>query len=399
MTDVVVIGGGIVGLSAARAVQQRYPGASVVVAEKEPALASHQTGRNSGVVHSGIYYKPGSLKARTCIDGGAELVRFCQEHGIAYEQCGKLIVATDPSELPRLEALAERATAHGLAFTRLGPDGIRDHEPHAAGIAALHLPITGIVDYLGVCAVHERELAAAGGEVRLDTKVLSIEATAEGYRLVTNHGPLLTRSIVNCAGLHSDRVAKAAGAAPDARIVPFRGEYFDVVESRRHLVNTLIYPVPDPAFPFLGVHFTKMVSGAVHAGPNAVLALRREGYRWRDINLRDLADTLSYSGFWRLARKHGRTGMGEVARSLSKERFTHSLQRLVPEIQADDLVRSKAGVRAQALTRDGGLVDDFLITGSGTSVHVCNAPSPAATSSLAIGASIAERLELPLLAR
>jgi (S)-2-hydroxyglutarate dehydrogenase len=390
--DVVVIGGGIVGLSAALACLQQRPGSAVVVLEKEPAVAAHQTGHNSGVIHSGIYYKPGSLKAQYCIEGNAEMVEFCQAHGIPYDICGKVIVATERSELDRLDALYQRAQAHGIAAERIGPAGIAEHEPHAVGIAGLWISSTGIVDYTAVSRAYAQSIAAAGGSVRLNTRVTGMHQRDGLTMLSTTTGDVRARFVVNCAGLHSDRMVTMAGATPPAKIVPFRGEYYELAPAARHLVRGLIYPVPDPEFPFLGVHFTRMIDGSVHAGPNAVLALRREGYRKRDISLRDTAETLRYPGFWRLARKHARSGAREMARSVSKQLFLRSLQRLVPAITRADLVPTHAGVRAQALALDGKLVDDFSFSDSPGALHVCNAPSPAATSSLPIGRAIAQRL-------
>jgi (S)-2-hydroxyglutarate dehydrogenase len=394
MFDVAVIGGGIVGVATALAVTERFPGSSVVVIEKERELAFHQTGNNSGVLHSGIYYKPGSLKATYCRDGNAALVRFCDEHDIAYQICGKIIVATDPAELPRLDALAERATAHGLTWERLGPDGLKDHEPNVAGIGGLYLPSTGITDYRAIVRTYARLVEKRGGTIRLGTKVTGLRRDGDAHVIETTGGELRATALVNCAGLHSDRIAKLAGEDTDAKIVPFRGEYYELAPDARHLVKGLIYPVPDPDFPFLGVHFTKMIDGSVHAGPNAVLALKREGYRKRDINLRDTAETLVYPGFLRLARKHFGNGMQEMARSFSKRLFLKSLQRLVPDVALDDLVPAHAGVRAQALTPAGALVDDFSIIEGDRSLHVCNAPSPAATSSLEIGRAIAAKVAL-----
>ncbi len=390
--DTVVIGGGIVGLASALAIAERRPGARIVVVDKEHVLAAHQTGHNSGVLHSGIYYRPGSLKAALCRAGNARMREFCDEEGIAYEVTGKLIVATERDELRRLDDLHARALAHGLDVERLGPDGLREHEPHVAGIAGLYLGATGIVDFKGVAAAMARRIEERGGEIRLGTEVSAIRRAGSGWTLETTNEPLTASVLVNCAGLQSDRVARKAGTDPGARIVPFRGEYYELVPEAQALVNGLIYPVPDPSFPFLGVHFTRMIDGSVHCGPNAVLAAKREGYRWRDVSVRDLADTFGYRGFWRLAGRHGRSGAGEVARSLSKRLFVRSLQRLVPELTRHDVARSAAGVRAQALAPDGSLIDDFLIVGDANTVHVCNAPSPAATSSLEIGRVIAERV-------
>ncbi len=392
--DVAVIGGGIVGLASALAIGERHPGASIVVLEKERELAHHQTGNNSGVLHSGIYYQPGSLKATMCRDGNAALQRFCDEHGIRYEICGKLIVATNDAELPKLASLEERAHAHGLAVERLGPDGLRDHEPHVVGVAGLFLPSTGITDYVAISAKYAELVVGRGGSVVTGVRATGIRRDGGDHVVSTDAGDVRAGFVVNCAGLHSDRVARLAGKDPGARIVPFRGEYYELAPSARGLVRGLIYPVPDPSFPFLGVHFTRMINGEVHAGPNAVLALAREGYRWRDVNGRDTFETLRYRGFHKLARKHFGAGMREVARSLSKHLFLRSLQTLVPDVRRGDLVPTHAGVRAQALKPDGGLVDDFLIIDGDRSLHVCNAPSPAATSSLEIGRSIAARVSL-----
>lgn len=389
MDDYLIIGGGIVGLATALALSDRHPGASIRVIDKEHTWAAHQTGRNSGVIHSGIYYKPGSLKAQLSRRGSASMVAFCREHGIPVEVTGKLIVATDHSELERLDALHERGRQNGLEVRRIGPAEARDHEPHVQAVAALHVASTGIVEYAQVCRTIVRLLDERGHRLRLGEEVVAIEPRGHDVAVVTTHGTYPARAVVNCAGLQSDRVAALTGIRPPAKIVPFRGEYFELVPSKRHLVRGLVYPVPDPAFPFLGVHFTRMIDGSVHAGPNAVLALRREGYRWRDVDVGDLREVLAYPGFRRLARTYYRDGAAEMARSLMKPLFVKSLQRLVPEVAIDDLVRSDAGVRAQALLPDGGLVDDFLIVPAGRVVHVLNAPSPAATSSLEIGREVA----------
>lgn len=389
-SDVIIIGGGIIGLATARAIGSADTSLRVTVIEKEADLAHHQTGNNSGVLHSGIYYRPGSLKASLCRAGNAALVDYCEDRGIPYEVCGKVIVATESEEVARLEVLHERALAHGLEVERLGPSGLADHEPNIAGVAGLWLPSTGIVDYVAVARSYGDDVVANGGVVLRSTRVESIERIDGSNHVATTAGDHVAPMVVNCAGLHSDRMVVAAGGVPEARIVPFRGEYYELADDRRDLVKGLIYPVPDPDFPFLGVHFTKMIDRSVHCGPNAVLALKREGYRKRDINARDLWDTLSYAGFWRLARKHGRAGAAEMARSASKRLFLRSLQRLIPDVALDDLVPTHAGVRAQALRPDGGLVDDFLIVENEGFVHVCNAPSPAATSSMEIGRSVAE---------
>ena len=391
--DAVVVGGGIVGLATALQLLRRRPGADVVVLEKEAVLVSHQTGRNSGVIHSGIYYRPDSDKLRTCREGRRLLMAFCDERSIPYELCGKLVVATDATQLDRLDRLAERAEANGIEAIRLGPAGITEHEPHARGVAALRVPDAGIVDYRLV----GEHLAAAvvddGGTIRCSTPVDAVTRRGDLVEIATATGPVRARHVVTCAGLHSDRLAeRSPGPGGGERIVPFRGEYFTVVPERAHLVNDLIYPVPDPDFPFLGVHLTRMIDGSIHAGPNAVPALAREGYRWRDVDPAEALRIATFPGTRRLARRYWRTGLGEIGRSLSKRAFTRALQRLVPEIGADDLVPSPAGVRAQALAPSGDLLDDFVWRGDATVLNVVNAPSPAATASLAIGAEIAERV-------
>jgi len=387
----VIIGAGIVGLATAYQAQRSRPGTRVTVLEKEPAVAAHQTGRNSGVIHSGIYYKPGSLKARNCRRGKALLEAFCREHDVPFETCGKVIVATREDELPALARIEERGRANGVACERIDARRLRDLEPHAAGIAALHVPETGIVDYRTVCARLVERIEHEGGQVRLGARVDGIETRPDGAALQTSAGEILASAVINCAGLHSDRVT-AMTATPPAKIIPFRGEYYELIPEARHLCRNLIYPVPDARFPFLGVHFTRMIAGGVECGPNAVLALAREGYAWRDFDLDDLTETLGYPAFWRLAARHWRMGLGEIRRSLSKRAFTHALQRLIPEIRERDLSPAPAGVRAQALAPDGALVDDFLIVRSERIINVCNAPSPAATSALAIGETIAAML-------
>jgi L-2-hydroxyglutarate oxidase len=384
----VVIGGGILGLAVADRIARTDPGARVTVVEKEPRWASHQTGRNSGVVHSGLYYPPGSLKATMCRAGAASMIRFAQEQGVAVERCGKLVVATDAGELEQLRRLAARGRANGLLVREVGPAEMAELEPHAAGVAGLHVPETAIVDYLGVCAALARRLAEHGADLRLATRVTGLREGPGATVVETSTGELEADAVVNCAGLQSDLVAGLGGHRPAARIVPFRGDYFELRPDRQHLVRALIYPVPDPQFPFLGVHLTRLVDGGVHAGPNAVLALAREGYTWRTVRPRELALTLGYPGFWRLARRHYAAGAVEVRRSLSRRRFAESLRRLVPEIRDEDLVPSTAGVRAQAVRRDGTLVDDFLIERVGRVVHVLNAPSPAATSAFEIAAHV-----------
>lgn len=391
--DIAVIGGGIVGCATALALSEIRPGARVVVLEKETRLAAHQTGHNSGVIHAGLYYRPGSLKARNCTTGREALYAFCREHGIPHESCGKVVVAVDEREVPVLEELERRGLANGLdGLERLDARQVRDHEPHAAAVAGLFVPQTGIVDYTRVTEVMGEIVRRHGGELRLGAGVRAIRREGALLRLQTAAGEVRARLLVNCAGLHCDRVARLAGVEPGLRIVPFRGEYYQVRHERRELVRHLIYPVPDPTLPFLGVHFTRMVDGTVEAGPNAVLAWKREGYRRCDLSPADLADILSYPGFWRLAGRFWRTGLAEYRRSFSKKAFVASLQRLVPDVSADDVLPGGAGVRAQAVDRDGRLVDDFRIVTGERMVHVLNAPSPAATASLSIGQVVAEEV-------
>ncbi|HEX6899095.1 MAG TPA: L-2-hydroxyglutarate oxidase [Thermoanaerobaculia bacterium] len=386
--DIAVAGGGLLGLATAMALSGR--GWNVAVLEAEDRLATHQSGHNSGVIHSGLYYKPGSLKATLCFEGARAMYRFCAEEGIAHERCGKLVVATSPEDLPRLEELERRGRANGLAgVRRLGPEEMREIEPHAAGIAALHVPETGIADYQGVARGYARRIEARGGTVRTGARVAGVHRNGSGLVVETAAGAVAASLLVNCAGLQSDRVARLCGAPVDVRIVPFRGEYYDLIPERRSLVRGLIYPVPDPRFPFLGVHLTRRVDGSVEAGPNAVLALKREGYRWRDVSLRDSAATFSWPGFWRLAARYPRISAYEVRRSLSKGMFVRDLQQLVPAIRPQDVHRSGSGVRAQALDAKGGLVDDFRIVRSEGAIHVLNAPSPGATASISIGERIA----------
>ena len=392
MHDFAVIGGGIVGLSTARSLLRRYSGAGVLVLEKEAGWARHQTGHNSGVIHSGVYYKPGSLKARFSKEGGERLVEFCREHGVAYEICGKVIVATEQEEIPSLRTLYERGVKNGLEVEKIGPEELKELEPHATGIAVLKVPSTGIVDFVGVAEALAKMVAREGGELRTGAEVTGISETGDGVELRTPGESFRARVLVNCAGLHSDRVAALSGVEAGAKVVPFRGEYYELEPERRYLVRNLIYPVPDPSFPFLGVHFTRSVEGGVEAGPNAVLGLAREGYKKKDLNARDLAETLSYPAFWRLVGRNWRTGAGEIWRSLSKKAFVRGLRRLVPDVEEDDLVPTEAGVRAQALMKDGALMDDFLIVKGERSVHVLNAPSPAATACIPIGESIADRV-------
>ncbi|MEV5511053.1 L-2-hydroxyglutarate oxidase [Streptomyces orinoci] len=391
--DVLVIGGGIVGLSTAYAITRAAPGTQVVVLEKERGPAFHQTGRNSGVIHSGIYYRPGSYKARFAVQGAAEMVKFCAEYGIAHEVTGKLIVATEHTELPRLHALVQRGRRNGIPVRELGPRQIAEFEPRVRGLAAIHVGTTGVVDF-GTVAGRLAELAEdAGASVRYGAEVRRIGRRGPVVAVRTADGTVLrARALVNCAGLHSDRVARLAGVDPGIRIIPFRGEFYELVPGRTHLVRGLVYPVPDPAFPFLGVHLTRGIDGQVHIGPNAVPALAREGYHRRTIRPADLATTLGYPGSWRLARHHWRYGLGEFHRSLSKRAFTAAVRRLLPEVTPEDLIPAPSGVRAQAVLPDGTLADDFHFARSPRMVHVLNAPSPAATASLPIGREVARRV-------
>ena len=390
---VVVVGGGIVGLATARELTRRR-GYRVTVLEKEPGWAAHQTGHNSGVIHAGLYYRPGSLKARMAVAGNASMLAYARESGVPATVCGKLVVATSADEVPRLHKLAENAVANGVPAELIDPARAREIEPEVSCVAALHVRSTAIVDYRMICLAMVEELDAAGMDLRTDSRVRGIRSgsKADGLVVETEHGEVRADALVNCAGLHSDRIARLAGLRPSARIVPFRGEYYELVPGRRDLVRGLIYPVPDPRFPFLGVHLTRMIDGGVHAGPNAVLALRREGYGRRDVSPRDLADTLRFPGTWRLGRDCWRPGLDEVRRSFSRRRFAESLARLVPAITEADIVPAGSGVRAQALTPAGTLVDDFLIESAPGQVHVLNAPSPAATGSLEIAAHVADRL-------
>ncbi|MFD9705808.1 L-2-hydroxyglutarate oxidase [Lentzea sp. NPDC059081] len=383
MRSVVVIGGGIVGLAVAAELAAR--GDRVTVLEKEARWGAHQTGHNSNVVHAGLYYKPGSLKARMSVAGNASMIAFAREHDVPVEVCGKLVVATSDEELPRLHDLAARAEANGVPAKLVSAAEARAYEPEVACVAALRVESTGIIDYPAVCAALVRSLD--GHDLRLSSPALAIRTAGAKVEVATPQGVVRADALVNCAGLQSDRIARLAGLSPAAKIVPFRGEYYEL--KRTSLVRGLIYPVPDPTLPFLGVHLTRMLDGSVHCGPNAVLALRREGYRWSDVSLADIADVARFPGTWRLARKYARTGVDEVLRSLSRKRFAASLARLVPAVREDDLVRAESGVRAQAMRPDGSLVDDFLIQTAPRQVHVLNAPSPAATGSLEIAKHVA----------
>jgi (S)-2-hydroxyglutarate dehydrogenase len=391
-TDVAIIGGGIVGLAVAWQIVEQFPGRRVVVLEKEKELAQHQTGHNSGVLHSGIYYTPGSLRAENCREGKKTMERFCAQHGIDHEICGKVIVAVSEEEIPRLERIHQRGQQNRVNCEIIGPERLRELEPHAAGVRAIWVPEAGIVNYGQVCRKLAEIVQSRDGRIETDACVTAMRREPASVVLVTTQGDFQAAQVVNCAGLHCDRVARLGGQEPPARIVPFRGEYYKLKPEAYHLCRNLIYPVPDPSFPFLGVHFTRMIGGGVECGPNAVLAFAREGYRKTDVNARDLWESLTYRGFRKLAARYWRTGLGEMWRSLNKGAFVRALQRLVPEIRREHLVTGGAGVRAQAVTPDGAMVDDFLILDSERIINVNNAPSPAATSSLNIGRLIVERL-------
>ena len=391
--DAVIVGGGIVGLATAFQLLEARPQIKLLLLEKESALAKHQTGNNSGVLHSGLYYKPGSEKAKLSVSGLQQMVAFCRNHGIAHEQCGKIVVATSEDELPRLESLWQRGNANGLqGLRKLTPEQIREIEPHAAGLAAIHVPQEGIVDYRAVSEKLGELIRKNGGEIRLNARVLKLIPASNGWTVETSAGEFHARVVITCGGLHADRLVRASGRKPRAKIVPFRGEYFKIKPQRQHLVRNLIYPVPDPNFPFLGVHFTRLIHGGIEAGPNAVLAFAREGYRWSDINLRDLAESLCFPGLWKFLAAYPSMCGYEVRRSFSRSEFCRSLQKLVPDIREDDLETGGAGVRAQAMTADGKLVEDFHFEEAPGILDVLNAPSPAATASLAIGLKIVERI-------
>jgi L-2-hydroxyglutarate oxidase len=397
--DLTIIGGGILGLSTALKITSAHPSIRLLILEKEAELARHQTGTNSGVIHSGLYYRPGSLKARSCVSGRKELISFCDDNAVPYEICGKVVVATGQEELPRLDELHRRGVANGLRDLEIvGTERLKEIEPHATGIKGLYVPETGIVDYRKVAAAYATKVRDANGDIRLSQRVVGILDRPEAIVLQTSGGDYRTKYLINCSGLHSDIVAKmmgsgASGGEEEHRIIPFRGEYYKIAPERQFLVKNLIYPVPDPTFPFLGVHFTRMAKGGVEAGPNAVFAYAREGYSHTDINLGDLWRTISFRGFWAITGKYWQTGFGELYRSLSKSAFVHALQKLLPEIRESDLVPGGAGVRAQAVSASGALVDDFVIKQSRNAIHVLNAPSPGATASLAIGRQICEMAE------
>ncbi len=369
------------------------PGLKLLLLEKESKLAAHQTGNNSGVLHSGLYYKPGSAKAQCAVQGLQQMIAFCRTHGIAHDQCGKIVVATEPEELARLENLWDRGNANGLlGLRKLTPPQIKEIEPHAAGLAAIHVPQEGIVDYPAVCEKLGELIRHAGGEIRTGARVEKLISGSAGWTIETSAGDFQSKFVIACGGLHADRLVRAAGQKPSAKIIPFRGEYYVIKKERQHLVRNLIYPVPDPKFPFLGVHFTRLIHGGIEAGPNAVLAFAREGYKWTNVNVRDLAESLCFPGLWKFLAKYPSLCGYEIRRSLSRAEFTRSLQKLVPEIRAEDIEPGGAGVRAQAMTADGKLVEDFHFEEAPGILHVVNAPSPAATASLAIGARITEKV-------
>jgi len=394
--DLTIIGGGILGLATALKITAAHPRLRLLLLEKEAELARHQTGNNSGVIHSGLYYRPGSLKARTCVTGRKELLKFCDDNSVPYEICGKVVVAISQEELPRLDELHRRGEANGLGGLEIiGTERLKEIEPHATGIKGLYVPETGIIDYKKVAAAYAGKIRDAGGDIRMSQRVVGILDRPDEIVLQTSGGDYRSKYLINCSGLQSDLIAKLTGGAsqdgePEHRIIPFRGEYYKIAPERQFLVKNLIYPVPDPTFPFLGVHFTRMAKGGVEAGPNAVLAYAREGYRHTNINVQDLWQTVSFKGFWAMTGKYWQTGFGELYRSLSKAAFVRALQKLLPEIRESDLVPGGAGVRAQAVSASGALIDDFVIKQSRKAIHVLNAPSPGATASLAIGQRISE---------
>jgi L-2-hydroxyglutarate oxidase LhgO len=392
--DVAIVGAGIVGLAVALQLIRKNPGLKLILLEKESEVAAHQTGHNSGVLHSGLYYKPGSLKARLCVEGRAALVQFCQEHGIPYEICGKIVVATEEGEIPRLKELLRRGSANGVSGLReLNPEQIREIEPHAAGLCGVHVSTTGITDFKMVSVKYAELIKRDGGVVLTGAAVLGIRREAGGVVLETTCGVVHAGFVVNCAGLHSDRIAAMAGAGLGLRIVPFRGEYYELVPNKHHLIRGLVYPVADPRFPFLGVHFTRRIHGGVEAGPNAVLSFKREGYSRTAFDFSDTLSTALFSGFWKMAAHNWKSGMGEMYRSWSKQAFTRALQKLLPSLTEQDIQPAGSGVRAQALDRNGNLLDDFSFVHQDRILHVCNVPSPAATASLVIGREIASTLD------
>ncbi len=392
MYDYIIIGGGIIGLSVGMALTEKFPHSKIAVLEKENELASHQTGHNSGVIHSGIYYKPGSLKARLAKEGNRSMKAFCKKYNLDYEECGKVIVATSKTEVTLLNDLFQRGLQNGLNISKLTKESLRAIEPHVVGEEAIHVPTTGIVNYKEVCETMAQIIRKKGGDIFLNTMVNSIQERTTEVVVESSHQALHGKMLINCGGLHSDRIAKMAGCQLNIKIVPFRGEYFQLAPEKRYLVKNLIYPVPNPNFPFLGVHFTRMIDGTVDVGPNAVLSLKREGYTKTAFSFKDAAEVLTYSGFWKLARVYRKEGTEEIIRSFFKKKFVEGVQKLIPSVGENDLLPGLAGVRAQALKTDGSLVDDFYILNGNRSVHICNAPSPAATASIEIGKEVVERL-------
>ena len=392
--DITIIGGGIVGLATGLFIGRRFPQYKILILEKESRLAFHQTGHNSGVIHSGVYYKPGSFKAKFTKLGNQSMVEFCREYQLPYDVCGKVIVATNEDELPFLDSLFKRGQENGLSVKKLTAEEVKEYEPYVKCLAGIYVPTAGIVDYKKVCQKYAELIEGQGGELRFNHCVQNIKTLENHHEIETNQGNFSTKFLINCGGLQSDRLARMAGVKTTAKIVPFRGEYYELKPEKRHLVKGLIYPVPNPAFPFLVVHFTRMIDGSIHAGPNAVLGLKREGYKKTDFDLGDFTEVMTYPGFWKLAAKHWQEGLQEVVRSLSKAAFVRSLQQLIPEVTADDIVPNPAGVRAQALKNDGALVEDFLIEEGLNSLQVLNAPSPAATASLEIGKAIAAKVPI-----
>lgn len=388
--DITIVGAGIIGLSVGMELVNRFKGMKILLLEKEETIAKHQTGRNSGVIHSGIYYKPGSLKAELAKKGNKQMKNFCEEHHVPYEACGKIIVATDESELPNLRSLFELGMENGLQVEEITKSGLKQEEPHLKGVAGIRVPSTAIIDYSDVSKAFAETIEMNGGTIMCNTELLDMEKTDASVKLDTSKGVFESRYVINCSGLHSDHVAKMSGIKTDMRIVPFRGEYYELTEEKRHLVKNLIYPVPNPDFPFLGVHFTRMIDGRVLIGPNAVLSMKREGYKKTSFRWKDFVDTLSFSGFWKVASGNMGEGLKEMYRSYNKNAFVKDVQRFIPEIKKENLVPAQAGVRAQALDSSGKLLDDFMIIKTDNAIHVCNAPSPAATASIDIGKSIVD---------
>ena len=392
--DFTIVGAGIVGLSTAYKLSLKYPESKILVLEKEERVAAHQTGKNSGVIHSGIYYKPGSYKAKNCVDGRHQLVEFCRKHDVAIDVCGKVIVATDESEVPKLKEIYQRGLENEIEGTELiDADRLKELEPHVNGVAAIHVPCSGIVDYAGVCRVLQNLLESGNGEVRFNSKVTGINEEGSELAITAGEEEIMSSYLINCAGLHSDRVAKSGGVKSPVKIVPFKGEYYDLKPEAEYLVNDLIYPLPNPEFPFLGVHFTRMALGGIECGPNAVFAFEREGYNKLSFDFRDTIETLNFPGFWKMAKEHWRMGLDEYRRSFSKKAFVKGLQKLIPEVREEHLEVSPSGIRAMALQRNGEILDDFYFEVAGRQIHVLNAPSPAATAGLSIGDEIVRKVE------